>query len=800
MDIKQYLQSGKRLIFDGAMGTMLQRKGLPAGMIPEEVNFLHPEWLIDIHREYLAAGAQVITTNTFGANSHKLATTEHTVAETVKAALDIAINARSERDDVFIAQDLGPIGQLMLPSGTLTFEEAYELYKEQVIAGEERADFFLLETTSDLYELKAAVLAVKENSKLPIICTMTFEKNMRTFNGTSIESLAVMAEALGLLAVGVNCSYGPSELLPIMERLCAYSRLPLMIQPNAGLPDPKTGAYSLTPEEYGENMVKFAHLGIQILGGCCGTNPDYIHNMVMRLEDELTVTRELPARRAAVCTPAEVVYINQPRIIGERINPTGKKRFKEALLAHDIDYILHQAIEQTRAGAEILDVNVGLPDINETEMMHDAIIALQSITNAPLQIDSTNVEVLKKALRVYNGKPIVNSVNGEEASLANILPLVKKYGTAVVGLTLDEKGIPAKAEERFAIAERIVNKATAIGIPKEDIIIDCLTLTASAEQKGVVETLKAIEMVKSRLGVKTVLGVSNISFGLPNRGLVNHTFLAMALERGLDLAIINPNVAEMTGVIRAFRLLHAYDENSVEFIKAYANMPKTQTIIVSEAPAGGAAPASAPDGDLPQLVRDGLKKEAERKTAELLETTDPMNIINDILIPTLDVIGKDFETGTIFLPQLIISAETAGVCFDLLKAHMKKNSQNTAEKGKIIVATVKGDIHDIGKNIVKVLLENYGYTVIDLGRDVPAEKIVATAIEQKVPLVGLSALMTTTLASMEQTITLLHENNVPCKIMVGGAVLTPDYALKIGADYYAKDASESCRIAKEVIG
>ena len=451
MDIKQYLQSGKRLIFDGAMGTMLQRKGLPAGMIPEEVNFLHPEWLIDIHREYLAAGAHVITTNTFGANSHKLATTEHTVAETVKAALDIAINARSERDDVFIAQDLGPIGQLMLPSGTLTFEEAYELYKEQVIAGEERADFFLLETTSDLYELKAAVLAVKENSKLPIICTMTFEKNMRTFNGTSIESLAVMAEALGLLAVGVNCSYGPSELLPIMERLCACSRLPLMIQPNAGLPDPKTGAYSLTPEEYGENMVKFAHLGIQILGGCCGTNPDYIHNMVMRLEDELTVTRELPVRRAAVCTPAEVVYINQPRIIGERINPTGKKRFKEALLAHDIDYILHQAIEQTRAGAEILDVNVGLPDINETEMMHDAIIALQSITNAPLQIDSTNVEVLKKALRVYNGKPIVNSVNGEEASLANILPLVKKYGAAVVGLTLDEKGIPAKAEERFEL-------------------------------------------------------------------------------------------------------------------------------------------------------------------------------------------------------------------------------------------------------------------------------------------------------------------------------------------------------------
>ena len=800
MDIKQYLLTGNRLIFDGAMGTMLQKKGLPAGMIPEEVNFLHPEWLIDIHQEYLAAGAHVITTNTFGANSHKLATLSHTVSETVSAALDIAVKARGDRNDVFIAQDLGPIGQLMLPSGTLTFDEAYELYKEQVLAGNDRADFFLLETSSDLYELKAAVLAVKENSKLPVICTMTFEKNMRTFNGTSVESLALMADSLDLLAVGVNCSYGPTELLPIMERLCECSRLPLMIQPNAGLPDPKTGAYSLSPEDYGQSMVKFAQLGIQILGGCCGTNPDYIADMVARLKDEPIVTRELPERISAVCTPAEVVYINQPRIIGERINPTGKKRFKEALLAHDIDYILHQAIEQTRAGAEILDVNVGLPDIDETEMMHDAIIALQSITNAPLQIDSTNVEVLQKALRIYNGKAIVNSVNGEEASLANILPLVKKYGAAVVGLTLDEKGIPAKAEERFAIAERIVRRATEIGIPKEDIIIDCLTLTASAEQKGVVETLKAIEMVKTRLGVKTVLGVSNISFGLPNRGLVNHTFLATALERGLDLAIINPNVAEMTGVIRAFRLLHGYDENSAEFIKAYANMPKTTTVIVSESPSPGAPAASGPSGDLPQLVRDGLKKEAEKKTAELLETTEPLSIINDILIPTLDAIGKDFETGAIFLPQLIISAEAAGVCFDLLKAYMKKHSQSTAEKGKIIVATVKGDIHDIGKNIVKVLLENYGYTVIDLGRDVPPEKIVATAIEQQVPLVGLSALMTTTLSSMEKTIAMLHENNVPCKIMVGGAVLTPDYALKIGADYYAKDASESCRIAKEVIG
>lgn len=800
MDIKQYLLTGNRLIFDGAMGTMLQKKGLPAGMIPEEVNFLHPEWLIDIHQEYLAAGAHVITTNTFGANSHKLATLSHTVSETVSAALDIAVKARGDRNDVFIAQDLGPIGQLMLPSGTLTFDEAYELYKEQVLAGNDRADFFLLETSSDLYELKAAVLAVKENSKLPVICTMTFEKNMRTFNGTSVESLALMADSLDLLAVGVNCSYGPTELLPIMERLCECSRLPLMIQPNAGLPDPKTGAYSLSPEDYGQSMVKFAQLGIQILGGCCGTNPDYIADMVARLKDEPIVTRQLPERISAVCTPAEVVYINQPRIIGERINPTGKKRFKEALLAHDIDYILHQAIEQTRAGAEILDVNVGLPDIDETEMMHDAIIALQSITNAPLQIDSTNVEVLQKALRIYNGKAIVNSVNGEEASLANILPLVKKYGAAVVGLTLDEKGIPAKAEERFAIAERIVRRATEIGIPKEDIIIDCLTLTASAEQKGVVETLKAIEMVKTRLGVKTVLGVSNISFGLPNRGLVNHTFLATALERGLDLAIINPNVAEMTGVIRAFRLLHGYDENSAEFIKAYANMPKTTTVIVSEAPTPGAPAASGPSGDLPQLVRDGLKKEAEKKTAELLETTEPLSIINDILIPTLDAIGKDFETGAIFLPQLIISAEAAGVCFDLLKAYMKKHSQSTAEKGKIIVATVKGDIHDIGKNIVKVLLENYGYTVIDLGRDVPPEKIVATAIEQQVPLVGLSALMTTTLSSMEKTIAMLHENNVPCKIMVGGAVLTPDYALKIGADYYAKDASESCRIAKEVIG
>ncbi len=790
MDVKTYLKTKNRLIFDGAFGTMLQKKGLKPGEIPEELNFTHPQWITEIHQAYLAAGSQVLTTNTFGANRYKLAHSSHNVTQTVKQALDLALAVRGEQENIFVAQDLGPIGQLLAPSGNLSFEEAYEMYKEQVLAGEERADLFILETTSDLYELKAAVLAVKENSRLPIFCTMTFEKNGRTFSGTSVESLALVAQGLGVDAVGINCSYGPAELLPIMEKLAKISRLPLMIQPNAGLPDPQSGQYSLTAEDYGSSMVNFARLGVQILGGCCGTTPEYIKHMVTNLAQEpLTLPPALPSR-PAICTAAEVVWLDEPRIIGERINPTGKKRFKEALINHDIDYILKQAIEQTHAGAEILDVNVGLPDIDETAMMKEVVQALQSITNAPLQLDSTNPQVLEQALRIYNGKAIVNSVNGEESSLKSILPLVKKYGASVVGLTLDETGIPPTAEGRFQIAEKIVNTALSYGINKEDIFIDCLTLTVSAEQAGAAQTLKALAMVKERLGVKTVLGVSNISFGLPNRGLINHTFLAMALERGLDLAIINPNVAEMTGVVRAFRVLKGYDANSKAFIQNYANTPATAT--------ANTAPSNK--DDLPQLVRDGLKKEAESKTKELLASKTPLAIINEILIPTLDAIGKDFETGTIFLPQLIISAECAGVCFDILKAELKKSAQDNEEKGKIVLATVKGDIHDIGKNIVKVLLENYGYTIIDLGRDVPPEKIVATTIEQKVPLVGLSALMTTTLSSMEQTIALLHENKVPCKVMVGGAVLTADYAQKIGADYYSKDASESVKIAKEVLG
>ena len=789
MEIKAYLKSKQRLIFDGAFGTMLQQKGLKSGEIPEEVNFTNPQWIREIHQAYLKAGAQVLTTNTFGANRYKLAHASHSVAQSVKQALDLALAVRGEKENIFVAQDLGPIGQLLAPSGNLSFDEAYDMYKEQVLAGEERADLFILETISDLHELKAAVLAVKENSNLPIFCTMTFEKNGRTFNGTSLESLVLVAQGLGVDAVGINCSYGPEELLPLMERLAQISQLPLMIQPNAGLPDPQSGAYSLTAEDYGAHMVQFARLGVQILGGCCGTTPEYIQNMVANLKAEPLSAPQTQPYRAAVCTPSEVVWLDQARIIGERINPTGKKRFKEALINHDIDYILKQAIEQTHAGAEILDVNVGLPDIDETAMMKEVVQALQSITNAPLQLDSTDPAVLEQALRIYNGKAIVNSVNGEEGSLKAILPLVKKYGASVVGLTLDEKGIPPTCEGRFLIAEKIVNTALSYGIPKEDIFIDCLTLTVSAEQEGAVQTLKALEMVKNRLGVKTVLGVSNISFGLPNRGLVNHTFLAMALERGLDLAIINPNVAEMTGVIRAFRVLKGYDANSTAFIKNYANTSPAAANITPEK-----------KDDLPQLVRDGLKKEAENKTKELLQSMEPLAIINEILIPTLDSIGKDFETGTIFLPQLIISAECAGVCFDILKAEMKKTAQNNEEKGKIVLATVKGDIHDIGKNIVKVLLENYGYTIIDLGRDVPPEKIVQTTIEQKVPLVGLSALMTTTLGSMAQTIALLHENQVPCKVMVGGAVLTADYAQKIGADYYSKDASESVRIAKKVIG
>ena len=797
------------VILDGAMGTMLQAAGLKMGEIPEVLSVTRPELLVSIHEKYLKAGSDVIYANTFGANSYKLEGSGHSVEELVGAAVKNARQAcENVNPDAYVALDIGPIGQLLEPTGVLKFEEAYDIYKEIILAGKD-ADLIVFETMTDLLECKAAVLAAKENSNLPIITTMTFEMNQRTFTGCSIPSMALTLSGLGVDALGVNCSLGPKELEPVIATLSKWTRLPIVVKPNAGLPDPKTNEYNVTAKEFADMMKDLRKYDIKCFGGCCGSNPEFISELSHMLEKEgnkgFAKEKVIPA---AVCSATSTVDITEPRIIGERINPTGKKLFKEALLRHDIDYILNQALEQINAGADILDVNVGLPGIDEKDMMIDTIKALQAIVDVPLQIDSTIPEVLDAALRIYNGKPIVNSVNGEEESLNNVLPLVKKYGAAVVGLALDKDGIPPKAEDRFKIAKKIMDRAIAIGIPKEDIYIDCLTLTASAEQEGVMETLNALHRVKTELGLKTVLGVSNISFGLPNRVLVNHIFLTMALTNGLDLPIINPNIEEMTGAVRAYKLLANIDKNSVDFIKAYANMPKVTKInpaakitskqadIVTE----GAESDPMASNPLYQAVLNGLKSEGAQLTRQMLETTDSMEIVNNILIPALDKIGADFEKGTIFLPQLIMSAAVAQSAFEEIRKAMVLGNKQPESKGKIVMATVKGDVHDIGKNIVKVLLENYGYDVIDLGKDVEYQAVVDAIKENDAKLVGLSALMTTTLVSMKETIELIHKNNLDCKIFVGGAVLTPEYAEEIHADFYAKDAKESVDIAKKILG
>lgn len=790
-DFKELLNKKNIIFLDGAMGTELQAKGMKTGATPEALSIEQPDWLIDIHKSYLLSGADIIYTNTFGANRYKLLECGYSVKEAVTSAVNNVKTAITQvGKEAYTALDIGPIGQLLEPNGSLTFEDAYDIFKEQVVAGVDAGvDLIVFETMTDLYELKAGVLAAKENSSLPIICTMTFEENKRTFTGCSVSAMALTLTGLGADAIGLNCSLGPKELLPVAEELVKWSKLPIVIKPNAGLPDPNSNTYNVTPEEFALLMEKMADIGVKFMGGCCGTTPEFIKKLTETLGNYTLKERNVESV-SAICSCSNTCIIDQPRIIGERINPTGKKLFKEALKNNDIDYILNQAIEQIHAGADILDVNVGLPDIDEKAMMVTTVKKIQSITDTPLQIDSTIPEVLEAALRIYNGKPIVNSVNGEEESLNAVLPLVKKYGAAVVGLTLDKNGIPPKAEKRFDIAEKILNRALSLGIPKEDVYIDCLTLTASAEQAAVKETLKAVRMVTERLGLKTVLGVSNISFGLPNRELINHIFLTMALENGLSLPIMNPNVASMTGTVRAYKLLANIDKNSAEFIAAY------NTATVAKPPEA----TDKGDIDLQFAIENGLKSEGAKITKKLLQSLDAMTIVNEHLIPALDKSGDDFEAGKIFLPQLILSAGVAQACFEVIKQKLSDDNASPVSKGKIIMATVKGDIHDIGKNIVKVLLENYGYTVIDLGRDVPYEAVLDAAIRHEVKLVGLSALMTTTLKSMEETISLLREKKVDCKIMVGGAVLTPEYAEKIGADFYAKDAKESVDIAKKVLG
>lgn len=807
------------VILDGGMGTMLQASGLKVGETPEVLNVTQPQLLISIHEQYLNAGADIIYANTFGGNRYKLEECGKTVQELVTAGIKNATQACDNvKPEALVALDVGPIGQLLEPTGTLSFEEAYDMYAEIVKCGEEAgADLVVFETMTDLLDVKAAVLAAKENSNLPIMATMSFEENMRTFTGCSVSAMALTLSGLGVDALGVNCSLGPKELEPVIEELSHWTKLPIIVKPNAGLPDPVTNEYNVTPPQFAEFMKDLRKYGIKVFGGCCGTNPEFIRCLSEMLKEAGNPAVEKLQIPGAVCSATNTVVVDEPRIVGERINPTGKKIFKQALLDRDMDYILGQALEQVSAGADILDVNVGLPGIDERQMMIDTVKSLQSVVDVPLQLDSTIPEVLDAALRIYNGKPIVNSVNGEEESLNNILPIVKKYGAAVIGLALDKDGIPKKAADRVAIAKKIMDRAVSIGIPKEDIYIDCLTLTASAEQEGVMETLNALYSVKHDLGLKTVLGVSNISFGLPNRVLVNHIFLTMALTNGLDLAIINPNIPEMTGAVRAYKLLANIDKNSVDYIKAYGAMPAVSKIDpANKGQAGASSPETAQSvatnvnlkdkkgnytiADLVYAVEKGLKNEGAIVTEELLKTMDSMDIVNQALIPALDKIGAEFEKGTLFLPQLIMAAGVAQSAFEVIRKHMIMSNSAPVSKGKIVIATVKGDVHDIGKNIVKVLLENYGYEVIDLGKDVEYQAVVDAIRDNNVKLCGLSALMTTTLVSMKKTIELIHENNLDCKIMVGGAVLTPEYAKEIKADFYARDAKESVDIAKKVLG
>lgn len=786
MTFNELLKTDGHILLDGAMGSVLQQRGLKLGGLPEELNFTQPELIMSIHRGYIEAGAQGIYTNTFGANRHKLQNSQYTVDQVVKQAVSLARKA-AEGTDVLVGLDVGSLGRMLRPTGDMPVDEAYDMFREIMTAGRD-ADFIAIETMTDLMEIKTALLAAKENTDLPVICTMSFEQNMRTFTGCSAAAMALTLCGLGADVVGMNCSLGPDEALPIVEEILKWSSVPVLIRPNAGLPDPATNLYTTTPEQYADVMEKIAGMGVKLLGGCCGTTPDYIREVGRRIKGKTCVMPK-PEIPAAVCSASSVVTVDTVRIIGERINPTGKKLFKEALKKHDLDYIMRQALEQTSAGAEILDVNVGLPDIDEKEMMLAAVNSIQSVTDAPLQIDTTELPVLEAALRIVSGKPIVNSVNGEDEKLDTVLPLVKKYGAAVVGLTLDERGIPKTAEERFAIAEKILNRALEYGIPRQDVYIDCLTLTVSAEQDGAAETLKAVRMVTERLGLKTVLGVSNISFGLPNRELINSTFLTTAMNCGLTLPIMNPNVASMTGAVRAFRLLSGYDRHGAEFIESYGAEVKKPVAAV------------AADMDITDAVAAGLKAECAAAAEKLLSSgTDPMEVINGKLIPALDTVGAKFEKGTIFLPQLIQSAGAAQAAFDVIKKAISDRGGSGVSSGKVVLCTVKGDIHDIGKNIVKTLLENYGFDVIDLGKDVDYQDVVDAAIKYDVRLVGLSALMTTTLKSMENTIKLLRENNVNCKIVVGGAVLTPDYAEKIGADFYARDAKETVDIARRVYG
>ena len=806
MQVNELFRQSNTILLDGGMGTMLQAAGLKLGARPEELNITDPALIEGIHGQYAAAGSRIVNANTFGASAHKLAGSAYTLEQIITAGIENCKRACAPYG-ALTALDVGPLGELLEPSGTLAFEDAVAEYARIVKAGEAAgADLIFFETYTDLYELKAALLAAKENTRLPILASMSFEAGGRTFTGCTVESFAATARGLGADAVGINCSLGPKEIFPMAKRLAEAvpGNFPVFVKPNAGLPRADGSGYDITPQLFALQMKPYRELHLFAAGGCCGTTPEFIKLLNGTFAG---CTPGRPAHRmpSVLCTPVDTVTVDGITVVGERINPTGKKRFQQALREGDMNYVLEQAVSQAEAGAQVLDVNVGAPGVDEPVLMEQVVKALQSVTSLPLQLDSSNVEALARGLRVYNGKPIVNSTNGEPEKLAAILPLCKKYGAAIVGLAIDEKGIQPKAADRVAIARRITEAALAAGIPREDIYIDCLTLTASAQQEDVLATVQALEACKKELGVRTVLGVSNISFGLPCRTYLNTTFLTMAMYAGLDLAIMNPSSEEMMAAVYAYNVLTNRDKQSTKYIERFADRVPASTALAQAAKAAPAANAAeaeltGPYAALMKAVEKGLKGDAAAHTRALLAEKQPLEVVDEALIPALDIVGAKYEKGTLFLPQLLQAASAAQSAFEEIKTAIAQKGEGSASKGRIVLATVKGDVHDIGKNIVRVILENYGFEVLDLGRDVPVETVVDTVREKDVHLVGLSALMTTTLKSMEETIAALHAAKLDCKIMVGGAVLTPEYAEKIGADWYAKDAKRSADIAKEFFG
>ena len=812
MQASELFHQPNTILLDGGMGTMLQAAGMKLGTRPEDLNIENPELIRSIHAKYAAAGSRVVNANTFGASPHKLADSKYTLEEVITAGIANCKQAVAPYG-ALVTLDVGPLGELLEPSGTLAFEDAVAEYGRIVRAGVAAgADILYFETFTDLYEMKAALLAAKENSTLPIMASMSFEANGRTFTGCTVESFAATARGLGANAVGINCSLGPKEIFPMAKRLAEAvpGDFPVFVKPNAGLPRADGSGYDITPQLYAMQMKPYRDLHLFAAGGCCGTTPEFIQMLNGVFADCKPGRPEHPML-SVICSPVDCVNVDGSTVVGERINPTGKKRFQQALRDGDMNYILEQAVSQAEAGAQILDVNVGAPGVDEPARMEQVVKALQSVVSLPLQLDSSHAEALERGLRVYNGKPIVNSVNGEPEVLEKVLPLCKKYGAAVVGLAIDERGIQPKAEDRVAIARRIKKAALEAGIPQEDIYIDCLTLTASDQQEDVLATVQALHTCKTELGVRTILGVSNISFGLPCRPYLNTTFLTMAMYAGLDLAIMNPSSEEMMAAVYAYNVLTNRDKQSGRYIARYADQVPASAALAKAmqdkaasgvpAAAEAAGPAvSGPYAPLMKAVEQGLKGEAAACTKALLAEKEPLELVDEALIPALDIVGVKYEKGKLFLPQLLQAASAAQSAFDEIKTAIAQRGGAGASKGRIVLATVKGDVHDIGKNIVKVILENYGFEVIDLGRDVPVETVVETVREKDVHLVGLSALMTTTLKSMEETIAALHAAKLDCKVMVGGAVLTPEYAEKIGADWYAKDAKQSADIAKEFFG